>query len=152
MWSDWLRIDERRIVLKTLGRILFLATTLLGILFFDQPIYAPQPVHAQNSACAPYGDPIRSTGAYYVCTENKYRIGMFNYDELRITCKENTAHPGMQWHLWAQPDESRAGCNKHDVEAGMSTCCGRTAAAHCTDKDPGAPGHNGCATWNDEGH
>jgi hypothetical protein len=125
---------------------------LLCILFFGEPTYAPQQVHAQNNPCTPYGDPKRETGAYYVCTENKYRIGMFNYDELRLTCKNDTAHPGMQWHLWLQPDESRAGCNKHDVEAGTSTCCGRTAAAHCTDQNPGAPGGNGCATWNDEGH
>ncbi len=107
---------------------------------------------AAAGVCSPYGDPVRSTGAYYVCTENKYRIGMAPYDEIRLSCKEDTAHPGAQWHLWCNADENRCGCNKHDVEAGTSTCCGRTAAAHCTDANPGRPGGNGCATWNDEGH
>ena len=138
--------------MKTLLNILFFTMILLSILCFAKPIYEPHPIYAQDNACQPYGDPVRSTGAYHVCTENKYRTGMFEYDEMRISCKENTAHPGAQWHIWCQPDESRCGCNKHDVEAGTSTCCGRTAAAHCTDRDPGAPGHNGCATWNDEGH
>lgn len=108
---------------------------------------------AAAGVCSPYGDPIRSTGQYHLCTENHQSNGLY---EIRITCKDDTAHPGMKWHLWVamrnyQMDESRAGCNKHDVESGQSTCCGRSVGAHCTDANPGAPGVNGCATWNDEG-
>jgi hypothetical protein len=120
------------------------ALLMSSIFFFATTI--TQQIDAQNC------NSTRSTDAYNVCTENRYRIGMAPYLELRLVCKANTAHPGAQWHLWCNPDESRCGCNKHDVEAGTSTCCGRTAAAHCTDANPGAPGGNGCATWNDEGH
>ena len=147
--------DERRIFVKTLLRILSLAMMLLGILFLGQPTYAPPLVHAQSAPCAPYGDPMRATNTYYVCTQAQdSQSGIY---ELRITCKDSTAHPGYRWHLWSreinyQIDESHAGCNKHDVYANQSTCCQRAIAAHCTDADPGAPGGNGCATWNDDGH
>jgi hypothetical protein len=105
--------------------------------------------------CSPYVNPIRSTNTYDVCTQSQDQSsGIY---ELRIACNANTAHPGYKWHLWVlernyQIDETRAGCNKHDVYTGSSTCCGRAVAAHCTDANPGAPGGNGCATWNDEGH
>ena len=135
---------------KFLRGVLLLSIVMTSVSLLH--VSSQQRLPVADDSCKPYGDPIRTTGAYYVCTESKYRMGMAEYDELRLTCKENTAHPGARWHLWCQPNESRCGCNKHDVEEGMSTCCGRTAAAHCTDANPGRPGGNGCATWNDEGH